>query len=116
MSNKDAWILRLIDKIDSGSISADEVSRKLDNFEKASGELDIIYAVEDRTDPEYYDELLANARMGIYNRDSLIKMAQIRYADNTCQANGYKKNIIIAAILIIIAVIGIVIAVVGGKS
>ncbi len=116
MSNKDAWILQLIDKIDSGRISADEVSRKLDNYEKASGELDMIYAVEDRTDPEYYDELLANARMGIYNRDSLIKMARMRYTGNTSQADGYKKNIIIAAILIVIAVIGIVITVVGGKS
>ncbi len=114
MMDKDARILRLIDKIDSGKISGNEAARMLDQIYKKFGEIEIIYDVNDRTDRAYYEELLSNAKIGIYNRKSLIRMAEINYNG---KSSADKKLLFViggAAVLAIIAII--IIIVTGGES
>lgn len=77
MDKKDK-IVKLINKIDSGRINADQTARILDAYEKEYGPLNMIYDVAARDDDKYYEELLDDARIGIYNRQSLIKMAEIK--------------------------------------
>lgn len=79
MVNKDAQIIKLVSQIDSGKLSPETVRRLLERFEARFGALDMLYDVESRTDKAYYEELLSNARIGIYNKESLIKMAELRY-------------------------------------
>lgn len=113
--NKDARILNLISKIDSGKVSGDEAARILDQIYKNSEETEIIYDVDDRTDRAYYEELLSNAKIGIYNRKSLIRMAEINYKGKS----GVNKKILFviggAAVLAIVAIIIFIIAA-GGES
>lgn len=111
---KDARILRLIDKINSGKISGKEAARMYDQIRNSSGETEIIYNICDRTDQAYYEELLTNAKIGIYNKQSLIRMAELKYKGKS--GVNKKKAYIIggAAVLAIIAII--VIVAVGGES
>ena len=112
--DKDARILKLIEKIDSGKVSGGEAARMFDQIYKNSGETEIIYDVNDRTDRAYYEELLSNAKIGIYNRKSLIRMAEINY-NGKC---GVDKKVLFviggAAVLAIIAII--IIIATGGES
>lgn len=112
--DKDARILRLIERIDSGKVSGNEAARVFDQIYKNSGETEIIYDVNDRTDRAYYEELLSNAKIGIYNRKSLIRMAEINYKGK----NGVNKKVLYivggAIVLAIIAIIIIIAA--GGES
>lgn len=112
--DKDARILRLIERIDSGKVSGNEAARVFDQIYKNSGETEIIYDVNNRTDRAYYEELLSNAKIGIYNRKSLIRMAEINYKGKT----GVDKKVLYivggAVVLAIIAIIIIIAA--GGES
>ena len=112
--DKDARILKLIEKIDSGKVSSTEVARMLDQIYKDSSEAEIIYDVSDRNDQEYYDELLSNAKIGIFNRNSLIRMAEIKYEGKS----GIDKKVLYlvggAIVLIFIAIV--IIITVGGES
>ncbi len=112
--NKDERILKMIEKIDSGKVSGDEAARKFDQIYNNSGETEIIYDVNDRTDKAYYEELYSNAKIGIYNRQSLVRMAEIKYKGKSGVEK--KKAFIIggAAVLVIIAIIIIITA--GGES
>lgn len=111
--DEDARILKLIEKIDSGKVSGDEAARMFDQIYN-SGETEIIYDVNDRTDQAYYEELYSNAKIGIYNRQSLVRMAEIKYRGKS----GVDKKIAFiiggAAVLIIIAIIIIIAS--GGES
>ena len=112
--NKEARILNLIAKIDSGKVSGDEAARILDKIYKNSEETEIIYDVDNRTDRAYYEELLSNAKIGIYNRKSLIRMAELNYKGKS----GVDKKVIFviggAIVMAIIAIIIIIAA--GGES
>lgn len=114
MMDKDARILKLIEKIDSGKVSGSEAARMFDQIYKNSGETEIIYDVNDRTDRAYYEELLSNAKIGIYNRKSLIRMAEINYNGKS----GVDRKVLFviggAAVLAIIAII--IIIATGGES
>ncbi len=114
MVDKETRIIKLIEKIDSGKVSGNEVARLLDQIYSNSGETEIIYDVSDRTDQAYYDELLSNAKIGIYNRHSLIRMAEIKYKGKS----GVDKKVLYiiggAVALVIIAIIIIIAS--GGKS
>lgn len=114
--DKDAKILRLIERIDSGKVSGNEAARMFDRIYKNSGETEIIYDVNDRTDQAYYEELQSNAKLGIYNKKSLIRMAEINYKGKS----GVDKKVLYIiggaiALAIIILTIIIVIAA-GGES
>ncbi len=115
MPKSDARILRLIDMIDSGSISPDAVGRKLDSYEKTYGTLDILYDVKESSDSAYYDELISNARIGIYNRASLVKMAEIQYKGDGKEDKKSFVTYIIAGVLVVAVIIGVIIAVLGGE-
>lgn len=112
--DKDARILKLIGKIDSGKVSSAEVARVLDQIYKGSKEAEIIFDVDDRYDQEYYEELLSNAKIGIFNRKSLIRMAEIKYEGK----RGVNKTVLYfvggAVVLIFIAIL--IIITVGGES
>ena len=114
MMDKDARILRLIEKIDSGKVSGNEVAKILEQIYKNCGETEIIYDVSDRTDLDYYKELLSNAKIGIYNRKSLIRMAEIKYDGNSSFDKRTACMIGGAVVLVIIAII--IIITVGGES
>ena len=112
--DKDERILKMIEKIDSGKVSGDEAARMFDQIYNNSGETEIIYDVNDRNDQAYYEELYSNAKIGIYNRQSLVRMAEIKYKGKS----GVDKKIAFiiggAAVLVIIAIIIIIAA--GGES
>ena len=112
--DRDAKILRLIEKIDSGKVSSKEAASIFDQIYKNSGETEIIYDVNDRTDRAYYEELLSNAKIGIYNKKSLVRMAEINYKGKS----GVDKKVLFviggAVVLAIIAIIIIIAA--GGES
>ena len=112
--DKDARILKLIEKIDSGKVSSKDAAIEFDRIYKNSGETEIIYDVNDRTDQAYYEELLSNARIGIFNRQSLIRMAEINYKGK----NGVDKKVLfIIGCVIVLAIIAIIIIIaLGGKS
>lgn len=112
--DKEARVLRLIQKIDSGKISSKEVARTLDQFYQKPGETEIIYEVNDRTDKAYYEELLADAKIGIYNRQSLIRMVELKYKGKS-GVDMKKASIIGGAIVLTIMAIIVVIAA-GGES
>lgn len=114
MMDKDARILRLIEKIDSGKVSGDEAARMFDQIYKNSGETEIIYDVNDRTDQAYYKELFSNAKIGIYNRKSLIRMAEINYKGKSSVDKKVLFAIGGAVVLVIIAII--IIMTTGGES
>ena len=86
----------------------------LDQIYKNSAETEIIYDVNDRTDRAYYEELLSNAKIGIYNKKSLVRMAEINYKGKS----GVDKKVLFviggAVVLAIIAIIIIIAA--GGES
>jgi len=103
--NAEKKILKLISQIDKGNASPESVTKKISRIKAQGGKLDILYNVEERYDQEYYDELLADARIGIYNSNSLIRMSEIKY-----QAKNNKKILFIigggtVAILIVALVI-----------
>lgn len=112
--DKDARIIRLIGRIDSGKISGNEVTRMYDKICNNSGETEIIYDVSDRNDQAYYEELLADARIGIYNKQSLIRMAELKYK-RKCGVDKKKACIIGGAVVLAIIAIIIIVAV-GGES
>ena len=66
--DKRTSVHRLIDRIDSGKISFENVKKQIDKIEQEFGALDLLYDVENRNDQLYYEELLSEARLGIYNR------------------------------------------------
>lgn len=105
MGNKDTTVLRLINAIDSGRLSPEVTKQKIDVIEKKFGPLNMLYDVDDRDDDSYYEELLTNARLGIFNRDSIIKMAAIKYC--SIHSNRY-DNI---RRLIVCGIVGIAIIV-----
>ena len=107
-------ILKLIEKIDSGKVSGDEAARILDRIYRDSGETEIIYDVDDRTNRAYYEELLSNAKIGIYNKKSLIRMAEINYKGKS----GVDKKVLFAigGAVILAIIVFITIISTGGKS
>ena len=112
--DRDAKILRLINQIDSGKMSGAEVERQLDLIDKEYGASKILYDVNDRTDLAYYEELLSDARIGIFNRQSLIRMAEIRYVGK--KAKPRKTALIIGGIAFLAIITAIIVIVTGGKS
>lgn len=112
--DKDARVLRLIEKIDSGKISGNEVAKILDQIYKDNGNTDILYDVNDRTDQAYYEELLRDARIGIYNRQSLIRMAEIRHKAKN--GSDKKKTWIIGGSVVLVIIAIIIIIATGGRS
>ena len=112
--DKDARILKLIEKIDYGKVSGNEAARMYDQICKNSGETEIIYYVNDRTDRAYYEELLSNAKIGIYNRKSLIRMAEINYNG---KSSVDKKVLFVIGGVTVLAIIAIIIIIAsGGES
>lgn len=114
MMDNDARILKLIGEIDSGKVSGNKAAKIFDNIYKDSGETEILYDVNNRTDRAYYEELLSNAKLGIYNRKSLIRMAEINYQGE----GGVDKKVLLViggtAVLVIIGII--IIIAIGGES
>ena len=107
-------ITRLIRRIDKGTITKREAKRMIEYFEHAFGPFDLLYDVNDRNDKEYYEELKSDALIGLYNKASLLKMAEIR-----CPATVQRSSLIgllIVVISLIALIIAVVIAVTGGKT
>lgn len=104
--DKETMILQLIKKIDHGAVSASKASKELEMIEQKCGSLDLLFDVEDRNDSEYYNELLTNARMGLYNKESIIKMAEIMYDEK----KTITKWIVVAAAVIVVVIAVILIA------
>ena len=109
--DKRTSVHRLIDRIDSGKISFENVKKQIDKIEQEFGALDLLYDVENRNDQLYYEELLSEARLGIYNRESLLKMAEIRLSEQPGKRPIPTKTLVIGSALLLIVIVGIVIAV-----
>ena len=116
MMKNDSRILQLINKIDAGKISPEDVSKFVDLIEKKDGPLDILYDVENRNDEEYYEELVTNARLGVYNRDSLIRMAEIKYSMRKDLDNRKKIAMCVGAGFVIVLVTVLIISIINGRS
>lgn len=112
--DKDEKILKLIKKIDSGGISCNEASRQLDAIEREHGTSDILYDIENRNDTAYYDELILNARLGIYNRQSLLKMAEMKFEGSPNRNKTNNAALIVGGIILLIVIAVIIIAIAGG--
>lgn len=109
--DKRTSVHRLIDRIDSGKMSFENVKKQIDKIEQEFGALDLLYDVNNRNDQLYYEELLSEARLGIYNRESLLKMAEIRLAEQPGKRPISTKTVVIGSALLLIVIVGIVIAV-----
>ena len=109
--DKRTSVHRLIDRIASGKISFENVKKQIDKIEQEFGALDLLYDVENRNDQLYYEELLSEARLGIYNRESLLKMAEIRLSEQPGKRLIPTKTLVIGSALLLIVIVGIVIAV-----
>lgn len=112
----DSRILRLISKIDAGKISPEDVGRILDSIEKQDGPIDILYDVESRRDESYYEDLLMNAKLGIYNRESIIRMAEIRYDDSKDDINKKQLVVYIGVGIAIAFAVLLIVSIVRGRS
>lgn len=112
----DSKVLQLISKINARKISPEDVSKILDSIEKNGGTLDILYDVEDRKGEEYYEELFTNAKLGVYNRDSLMKMAEIKYEQKTDSENRKIFAICIGSGTVLILAIVLIVSIVRGRS
>ena len=107
-------ITRLVRRIDKGTITKREAQRIIEYYEQVFGPFDLLYDVNDRNDKEYYEELKSDALIGIYNKASLLKMAEIR-----CPATAPRSSLtgfLIIAISLIALIIAVVIAITGGKT
>ena len=109
--DKRTSVHRLIDRIDSGKISFENVKKQIDKIEQEFGALDLLYDVENRNDQLYYEELLSEARLGIYNRESLLKMAEIRLSEQPGKRPIPTQTLVLGSALLLIVIVGIVIAV-----
>lgn len=109
--DKKTRVHQLIERIDSGRVSLDEVKKQIQEIEKKYGSLDLLYDVDDRTDQSYYEDLLCNARLGIYNKESLLKMAEIKLTGVTSKRITTTKAVVIGSALLVIVIAGIIIAI-----
>ena len=107
---KDKAYSVLVNRITKGTISKSSAYRKLNALEKKYGHIDMLYDVDTRTDQSYYDELLSDFRMGIYSKESITKMIEIRASQKKLPAVSYSAIAgIIGLALVVIAVVAIVI-------
>lgn len=108
--DKDEKILTLINKIDSGKVTFESVAKYLDEIEKKYGPIELLYEMEDRSDAEYYEKLLSDARMGLFNRQSILKMAEMKCPE---KSNDKKKKLVFwgAVLVVVLVVTGIIIAI-----
>lgn len=112
--NVDLEVTKLIKKIDNGGISKSEVIKQIDRLERFYGAFDLLYDVCERDDPDYYEELKSDALIGLYNRNSLLKMAEIRCREEKALLSG--TNLLIVGVTVVVLVIAIVLAKTGGKT
>lgn len=92
-------VLRLVKKISDGKCTYSKTSRILDSIERKYGSIDMLCEVEERQDKEYLQILVSDARMGIYSRESILKMASIN--DQKSKKNERKAYLILAGTIII---------------
>ena len=107
---KDKAYSALVNRITKGTVSKSSAYRRLNSLEKKYGHIDMLYDVDVRTDQAYYDELLSDFRMGIYSKESISKMIEIRASQKKLPVISYSAiaGIIVLA-LIVITVVSIVI-------
>jgi hypothetical protein len=107
----DRSISRLINQISKGTISKSGAYRKLDYLVKKHGPIEMLYDVSDRTDAAYFDELLSDFRMGIYSKESIKRMIDIKANEKKLPPISYSTIAAIAApiLLALIIVISIII-------
>lgn len=103
--NKDGRVLRLVNNISNGKKTYAQVKREIDGIENKFGELDLLYQVEDRTDLDYAQKLINDVRIGVYSKESILKLGMI-YNN---QGQRYKKEKICICIiaLVILLLIGL---------
>lgn len=108
--NKENSVLRLINRIDKGLVSPKTALQQVEKIEQEYGPLDLLYDVDDRDDEEYYKELITNAKLGVFNKESIIKMAEIKY-----KGKPNKTAIIVISGISVIVIIVVIIMALGGK-
>ena len=97
----DRAISLLVNRISKGTISKRGAYRNLESLVKKYGPIEMLYDVSDRTDAAYFDELLSDFKMGIYSKDSIKKMIDIRAKEKKLPLLSYSTiAAIIATILL----------------
>ena len=107
----DRSISLLINQISKGTISKSGAYRKLDYLEKKYGPIEMLYDVSERTDAAYFDELLSDFRMGIYSKESIRKMIDIRAYEKKLPLISYSTIVAIATPILLALIIVVLIIV-----
>ena len=106
----DRAISLLVNRISKGTISKSGAYRKLESLIKKYGSIEMLYDVSDRTDEAYFDELLSDFKMGIYSKDSIKKMIDIRAKEKKLPLLSYSTiAAIIATILLVLIIVVLII-------
>ena len=104
-------IASLINRISKGTISENGAYRKLDSLDKKYGPFEMLYDVSNRTDAEYFEELLSDFRLGVYSKESIQKMIEIKAKEKKLPFLSYSTlfAIVGSVLLVLIFVITLVI-------
>jgi hypothetical protein len=103
--DKNRAVLKLVNQIDAGKRTYAQTVREIKRIEKRGGALDMLYQIEDRMDQAYMEELVKYAHMGIYSKDSILKMAAI---NDERSKKYWKRSCIFASIILLVIVIGVI--------
>lgn len=101
----DRAISLLVNQISKGTISKNGAYRKLESLVKKYGPIEMLYDVSDRTDEAYFIELLSDFRMGIYSKDSIVKMIEIRAHEKKLPLLSYSTIAAIGAAILLVLII-----------
>ena len=101
----DKAISLLVNQLSKGTISKRSAYRKLESIDKKYGPIEMLYDVSDRTDASYFDELLSDFRLGIYSKDSIRKMIEIRANENKLPHFSYSTIALIAGTVVLVIIV-----------
>ena len=105
----DKAVAKLIKRISKGSISKGAAIRELNSIERKYGSLDMLYDISDRTDSDYYEELLTDYRMGVYSRTSILKMIEIRSLQKKLPVISYSTIMKIVVGVIVLSFVSVMV-------
>lgn len=101
----------LVDQISKGCISKRNAYRKLESIDKKYGLMEMIYDVSDRSDTAYFDELLSDFRMGIYSKDSIRKMIELKASEKKLPLLSHSTIAIAVGIIVLVLIATVLIVI-----
>ena len=107
----DKAVSLLVDQISKGTISKRNAYRKLESIDKKYGPIEMLYDVSDRSDASYFDELLSDFRMGIYSKESIKKMIELKASEKKLPLLSRSTIAVIVGFILLVLIITVLIVI-----